>query len=102
MSQQLNVDAQDRLVLKYIGVRSTPHRRITILFQLSCRQLSPRRMNGGHVLQRKIDAIEDAAQRLCCLDERLRAIVPTWSMAGRRGPSGDAQRLVPSRSYLRG
>ena len=33
------------------------------------------------VLQEKIDAIEDAAQRLRRLDEQLAAIVPTWSMA---------------------
>ena len=33
------------------------------------------------VFQEKIDAIEDAVQRLHRLDEQLRAIVPTWSMA---------------------
>jgi transposase len=33
------------------------------------------------VFQEKIDAIEDAAQRLRRLDEQLRAVVPTWSMA---------------------
>lgn len=33
------------------------------------------------VFQEKIDAIEDAAQRLHRLDEQLRAVVPTWSMA---------------------
>ena len=33
------------------------------------------------VFQEKIDAIEDAAQRLRRLDEQLGAIVPTWSMA---------------------
>jgi len=33
------------------------------------------------VFQEKIDAIEDAAQRLRRLDEELRAVVPTWSMA---------------------
>ncbi|ESY18746.1 hypothetical protein X751_16550 [Mesorhizobium sp. LNJC395A00] len=38
------------------------------------------------VFQEKIDAIEDAAQRLHRLDEQLRAVAPTWSM-GRRGLS---------------
>jgi transposase len=33
------------------------------------------------VFQEKIDAIEDAVQRLHRLDEQLRVIVPTWSMA---------------------
>lgn len=33
------------------------------------------------VFQEKIDAIDDAAQRLRRLDEQLAAIVPTWSMA---------------------
>lgn len=33
------------------------------------------------VFQEKIDAIEDASQRLHRLDEQLAAIVPTWSMA---------------------
>jgi transposase len=33
------------------------------------------------VFQDAIDAIEDAAARLCRLDEQLAAIVPTWSMA---------------------
>lgn len=33
------------------------------------------------VFQEKINAIEDAAQRLRRLDEQLRTIVPTWSMA---------------------
>ncbi|MER9371957.1 hypothetical protein [Mesorhizobium sp. M0491] len=33
------------------------------------------------VFQEKIDAIEDAAQRLHRLDDQLRAVVPTWSMA---------------------
>lgn len=32
------------------------------------------------VFQEKIDAIEDASQRLHRLDEQLRAVVPTWSM----------------------
>lgn len=33
------------------------------------------------MFQEKIDAIEDAYQRLHRLDEQLRALVPTWSMA---------------------
>ncbi|MER9141049.1 IS110 family transposase, partial [Mesorhizobium sp. M0830] len=33
------------------------------------------------VFQEKIDAIEDAVQRLRRLDEQLSAVVPTWSMA---------------------
>lgn len=43
-------------------------------------------------IQEKIEAIEDAVQRLRRLDEQLSAVVSTWSMdAGRRGLSGDAR-----------
>ena len=45
------------------------------------------------VFQEKIDAIEDAAQRLRRLDEQLTAVVPTWSMAPVvERLSGDARR----------
>ena len=55
------------------------------------------------VFQEKIDAIEDAAQRLRRLDDQLKAVVPTWVHgACRGGLSGDARRLVPGRSDLRG
>jgi transposase len=48
------------------------------------------------VFQEKIDAIEDAAQRLRRLDEQLRAIVPTWSMA----PVVEAYQAMRGASFL--
>ncbi|NRQ19082.1 hypothetical protein BHMPCIPO_06349 [Ensifer sesbaniae] len=46
--------------------------------------------------QEKIDAIEDAAQRLRRLDEQLRAIVLTWSMA----PLVEAYQAMRGASFL--
>ena len=48
------------------------------------------------VFQEKIDAIEDAAQRLHRLDEQLRAVVPTWSMA----PLVEAYQAMRGASFL--
>jgi transposase len=48
------------------------------------------------VFQEKIDAIEDAAQRLHRLDEQLKAIVPTWSMA----PVVEAYQAMRGASFL--
>jgi transposase len=47
------------------------------------------------VFQVGIDAIEDAIQRLRCLEKQLALIVPDWSMgASGRRLSGDARRFV--------
>src|SRR4029453_13615475 len=48
------------------------------------------------VFQEKIDAIEDAAQRLRRLDEQLKAIVPTWAM----GPVVEAYQAMRGASFL--
>jgi transposase len=48
------------------------------------------------VFQEKVDAIEDAAQRLRRLDEQLVAIVPTWSMA----PVVEAYQAMRGASFL--
>jgi transposase len=48
------------------------------------------------VFQEKVDAIEDAAQRLRRLDEQLSAIVPTWSMA----PVVEAYQAMRGASFL--
>jgi transposase len=48
------------------------------------------------VFQEKIDAIEDAAQRLRRLDEQLALIVPTWSMA----PVVEAYQALRGASFL--
>jgi len=48
------------------------------------------------VFQEKIDAIEDAAQRLHRLDEQLAIIVPTWSMA----PVVEAYQAMRGASFL--
>ena len=48
------------------------------------------------VFQEKIDAIEDAAQRLRRLDEQLGAVVPTWSMA----PVVEAYQAMRGASFL--
>src|SRR5262245_11188022 len=48
------------------------------------------------VFQEKIDAIEDAAQRLRRLDEQLKAIVSTWSMA----PVVEAYQAMRVASFL--
>ncbi len=48
------------------------------------------------MFKEKIDAIEDAAQRLCRLDEQLKAIVPTWSMA----PVVEAYQAMRGASFL--
>lgn len=48
------------------------------------------------MFQEKIDAIEDAAQRLRRLDEQLRAVVPTWSMAR----VVEAYQAMPGASFL--
>src|SRR4051795_94487 len=48
------------------------------------------------VFQEKIDAIEDAAQRLHRLDEQLRAVLPTWSMA----PLVEAYQAMRGASFL--
>jgi len=48
------------------------------------------------VFQERVDAIEDAAQRLRRLDEQLVAIVPTWSMA----PVIEAYQAMRGASFL--
>jgi transposase len=48
------------------------------------------------VFQEKIDAIEDAAQRLRRLDEQLALVVPTWSMA----PVVEAYQAMRGASFL--
>lgn len=48
------------------------------------------------MFQEKIDAIEDAAQRLRRLDEQLKAVVPTWSMA----PVVEAYQAMRGASFL--
>jgi transposase len=48
------------------------------------------------VFQERVDAIEDAAQRLRRLDEQLAAIVPTWSMA----PVVEAYQAMRGASFL--
>lgn len=48
------------------------------------------------VFQEKIDAIEDASQRLFRLHEQLRAVVPTWSMA----PVVEAYQAMRGVSFL--
>jgi len=48
------------------------------------------------VFQEKIDAIEDAGQRLYRLDEQLRAVAPTWSMA----PVVEAYQAMRGVSFL--
>ena len=48
------------------------------------------------VFRTRPDAIEDAVERQCRLEEQLVSMIPMWSMAGRRSSlSSHARRVVP-------